>query len=440
MTFRGWLSNAIAPKAQDEELIYSPSDTTISQLLDYIGSGGDTDVLSVFGVGGRFSGRNQAISFPTFFRAVTLLSSMIAQVTTAGSLRIVDRDGRSIRTGTAQRVLDVFRESPDGITPAFSWMEDFAIDYLIEGNALSEISRGPRGNLVGLRRLTSWDAQTIRAANGDPVYKANLADGDDNDVRYLSVRDVAHVRWPRLTRAQSSQSSRRGFASSPVMLLKVALEIGTAGDKFIRDWYRAGGGAHRSNIGISFRGRLNDQQIEGINKLLDKMTASRNRPIIMPEGATFTNLSQSAQNKDQADLRDFQVSELGRIYGVPGPILNQQVTQWGSGVEQLAKFFWRFGLRQHVERVLAPLSYRTLPVGQRFEVDDTDLLRGDAASISALVMALSGSSQDETATREERRKMSGLPLEPEFGTLRETPPPEPPAPESDPDDSGGEEQ
>ena len=399
-----------------------PADATISQLLDYIGSGGDTNFLGLYGVG-TFGIRNASVSFPTFFRAVTLLSSMIAQITTSGSLRIMDIDGRVVKNATSRRVLQLFSHSLDNETAAYNWVEDWSIEYLIDGNALAEIVRGPRGSLAGLRHLTSYDADVIRASDGDRVYRARYADQDRlANKTYFAARNLVHVRWPRVLR-MSGGRNREGFASAPVNLMRVALEIGLEGDRYVREWYKAGGGAHSSNIGISLKQSLTPEHVEQFQKLFAQTTATR-APLLMGGGAGFTNLTQTAANKDQAQLRDFQVSELGRVYGIPGPILNQQVTQWGSGIEQLSKFFWRFGLRQHVERVLNALAFRVLPQGQRFGVDDADLLRGDADSVSKLLIATRGDAQtDEVATREERRIWAGLPLEPEHGTLKVRPEP-----------------
>ena len=411
-----------------------PADATISQLLDYIGSGGDTNFLGMYGVG-PFGIRNASVSFPTFFRAVTLLSSMIAQVLTSGSLRIMDIDGRVVKNATSRRILQLFAHSLDNETASFTWVEDWVIEYLIDGNALAEIARGPRGSLAGLRRLSSYDADIIRATNGDRVYRARYADEERSAGKaYFSDRNLVHVRWPRVIRPTGGKRAREAFAAAPVNLMRVALEIGLEGDRYVRDWYKAGGGAHRSNIGISMRQTLSPDHVEQFQKLFAQSTTSR-APLLMGGGASFTNLTQTASNKDQAQLRDFQVSELGRVYGIPGPILNQQVTQWGSGIEQLSKFFWRFGLRQHVERVLNALAFRVLTPGQRFGVDDADLLRGDADSVSKLLISTRGDAQtEEVATREERRIWAGLPLQPEHGELKDRP--EPVSPSNDSNNVG----
>ena len=101
-----------------------------------------------------------------------------------------------------------------------------------------------------------------------------------------------------------------------------------------------------------------------------------------------------------------------RIFGVPAPLVGEEASNFGAGVETLAKLFYRFACRQHVSRMIDAFGCRMLPPGHRFEVDETSLLRGDTNALSKFVMALAGSSQHQPiATQEEMRHMVGLPRE-----------------------------
>ena len=404
-------------ESQGEGGYWVPADTTWAQILDYVGNSGDNSPFGIYGVGVGGS-RNSALSYATLFRCVTLLSSMAAQAITQGSLRVVDNDGRTSKTPDAVRAIDVFQDFPDGVTPAYQWVEDWASDYLIDGNALAEIRRTRSRRLEAVYRFSSWDANTVPTSDGDFVYRGKYADRLDETLNYVSRRDMAHSRWPRLLRQTSSASVNRfNFAASPVAVMRPALQIGLAGDKFIREWYETGG-AHRSQLAISLRERLTSEQRDDLRTYLRQYSTSR-EPLVMGGGAQFTPLHQNAANRDQAELRAFQVQELARIYGVPAPVVNDNITQWGAGIEQLAKLLWRFGGRQHLDRLLAPLSSLALGPGKRFRIDDTDFLRGDSSAIAELLNATKGDAQSgETATVEERRIWAGLPLEPEHGILR----------------------
>ena len=78
------------------------------------------------------------------------------------------------------------------------------------------------------------------------------------------------------------------------------------------------------------------------------------------------------------------------------------------------KMAWRTGIRLHLDRFLAPYKTRLLLPGERFEVDPSEFVRGDASGIAELVRVLQGDAQhNPVASREELRHISGLPREPD---------------------------
>ena len=407
----GVFSKLFSPRQEAEV----PADVTIGQVLDAIGGGAYPGILTQFNISAADM-RNASMGFPAYLRVVTLLSGVMSELITNGSLRIYDRDGNIVKTERAKRVLDMFEHSPDGLTPAQTWVEDWCVDYLVEGNALCHVKRGVRNKLLGFDRLSVWDANTVQATDGSIVYRARMVGHTlTNEFKDVAGANVMHARWPRTLRhSASSTANRWNFAPPPVRLMRPSLEIGLAGDQYIKEWFE---GSNKSSIGIALKDR---QAIKSLPAIVESITdASKNRkPLIMPTDATFTNLNNNAANKDQDALREFQVSDVGRVYGVPGPILNQQVTQWGQGIEQLAKLFWKFCVRQHLMRMLEPAKFHLLLPGQRFDVDPTDLLRGDITSISSLITATRRDAQsDQIATIEEQRNWLGLPNMPESGEL-----------------------
>ena len=410
-----FISKMFGPRQQAEDV---PSDVTIGQILDAV-SGGAYPDLYQYGVSGNFGDvRNASMNFPAYFRVITLISGIVSELLSNGSLRIYDREGNLVKNESARRVLNLFEHSPDSMTPAQTWIEDWCIDYLVEGNALCEVIRGQRNRVVGLSRLSVWDANTVETTDGGIVYRVRRVGHTlTNEFTEIADMNIMHARWPRVLRYSASSSSNRwNFAAAPVRLMRPALEIGLAGDRYIKEWFE---GSNKSSIGIALKDRQAMKSLPAIVKAISE--ASKNRkPLVVPTEATFTNLANNAANKDQDALREFQVADVARIYGVPGPIMNQQVTSWGSGIEQLAKLFYKTCIRQHIMRMLEPAKFHLLQPGQRFDVDPTDLLRGDITSIASLITATRRDAQtDEVATPQEQRKWLGLPRSPEDGELRE---------------------
>ena len=398
---------------------YTKSELEISQLLNYVQNTGDKSLIGMYGVTAQGAIRNESVHFAVFFRVITLLSSVIAQLITNGHLRVLDRQGEVVDTTSARNVLDLLQYSPDGVIPASQFIEDIACDYLIDGNALIAIDR-TMGDVTSLKRLESSTAYIdLTSDKQDLVYRAH--DGynrmAESPFEAYASFNIIHCRWPLLI-SGSSVGHRAYFATAPVALMRPAMAIGLESDKYILDWYKTD--SPKSNVGISFEDSLQPEQLEQLRSQLDSGARSR-APLLIGNNAKFTNLNNTSTGagSSQAEQREFQVGEICRIYGVPGPLVNQQVTSWGSGIEQLSRLAFRFSMRQHVDRILNVMKFKLLPKGFTFSIDEMDLLRGDTAGIAAIIRATRGDAQSpEIATIEEQRMMAGLQIKPQYGELK----------------------
>ena len=343
---------------------------------------------------------------------------------TGGNLHIIDSEGRRRTSRRAKRVLEVLSTSPDeGITPSHTFIEDAVADYCLDGNALIVPSLSSDGMLQRLRRMSAWDSDMTYAKSGEPVYRLAAVDSALPEISAISAREVIHVRWPSLVRYASGHSIRRGFAMPPVIALRPALDIGLQGDDYIREWFRAGA---KTKLHVDFElppgKKFAPEQRTQASEWVKRFTSSREP--LTTFGAKSYRIDDTPQDREAKELRDFQVIEIARYFGIPGPVIGSMVTEWGPAIEQLAKLFWRFGLRHHMERFLAPFQVRLLRLGDRFWVDTTDLLRGDADAVSKLVTTLGESAQGPAYwTREEIRELSGKMIEP-MGTFGENTAPE----------------
>ena len=410
------------------------SGVELDDVIDSLNSGGYPPLQ----VGGRYFTRDLASSYATVFRCVTLLAGIIAELIVAGA-RVEDRDHRTVRSRQATRALDLLRETPDDISSAHAWLEDVITDYLLDGNAVV-FMEGPAQGPTKLRLMESWGARAHTSSGGVPVYEARESDFESSNLEMAPVQRVLHTRWPRLTGRRTGTSWRgRWFAAPPVQVLQTAISTGIQADRYVAEYF--GGatgseGAVRSRIGIVYPDAPKEEVQKTILKSIQGYTKSR-KPLLLFGGPTVTALKETPQDADAMKLREFQVREVGRAYGVPAPVLGENVTQWGQGIEQLARLFYRFGVRQHLGRVLASFGLRLLPAGERFMIDETELLRGDTEAISKLITATGGDAQRDRVLRvEEQRRLLGFnaedappprrgPPAPEPGA---TPPPGPPGP------------
>ena len=408
MNILDWIKTQFSPKAEQQESDYQfPRDATVAQILDAI-SGGYS-----FSIEGLPVTRNTAVRYITLHRCVSLIAGAISQLVCGGSMKIVDQDEKELKTKYAQSVLEILTHSADGgITPSLCFIEDVVADYALDGNSLLDPSFDSRGMLTRLRRMRPWDSQLIASRTGAMVYRTSPADGN-YATEYIAARRMIHVRWPRLLRYGQNVSTRDGFSLAPVQALGLALEIGLGGDTYVKDWFMMG---PKSNLHFDLQPiegvqRPTPKQQEEIKKRIIESTMKR-QPVVT-YNTKSTQIEDHPQSREAAALREFTVQEVARFYGVPLPLLSVSIRTWGAAVnEQIGKLGYRWGVKLHLNRILASLQVRLLRPGQRFIIDPTELVKGDAEGIKDLINALQGDAQRRPiATREELRYIAGLPRE-----------------------------
>ena len=405
-----------------------PAGTTISQILDYVGGSGDNWPLDFYSFGVGVS-RNSAVTYAALYRTVTLVAGVVAQLIAGGSLSVIDPDGRRRSGRRVDRVLELLTWSPDGgDTSASQMIEDAMCDYLLDGNALLVPSLDSQGYPTGMRRMLPWDSDITVGKSGGRMYRVSPVDSPATE--YHASRDVLHVRWPHVLRYGRSRSTREGFAVAPVVAMRPALSIGLHGDRYIQRWFQRGaqGKLHVDHDIPEGTQRPTPEQLGELRDWVHSSVGSQ-KPLVTV-GAKSSMISDTPQDREAGNLRVHQAQEVAAAYGVPPPLVGMMVTEWGQGIAELARLFYRFGAKQHAERFLAPFQTRLLRPGDRFHLDLTDMLRGNPDEISKLLMAVQGDAQrTPIATLTELRRIAGLTADPvgEFAQPLVQPPVPPPA-------------
>ena len=407
-----------------------PADTTWSQILDYAAGTGDLDITDLF----AFKGRDGTIlHYPTLWSVVTRLSALVGQLVSR-TLWVEGPDGERVDTRRANAAVRLLRGSPDGRLPSMTWWADISADFFTDGDGLARIVRsGNTGEPMGLVRLSPWDAGAQVEADGSVKYR-----GRDADVGmgqgYYPERDVVHARWPRVRRQRAGAGaggSRWLFSVGPIVVARAASATGNAATEYVRQWFESSG-AHRAGYAISMKPMIPPRQREEVRKYLRSLAKSR-EPLVMGGGATITQLNPAPQSEATQKLREFQLRDVCRIYGVQPAALGEAVTGVGSTVAEVSRMMWRFGLSQHMDSILSPFSQRLLTNGNQFRVDPLMMLRGDPAGLAGLVTATAGDAQrDPILTREELRQTLGFPRD-ASGTFLTTRSDTPPASDEGPD-------
>ena len=362
--------------------------------------------------------RKRAVSYGPLFRAVTLTAQSLAWMVTEGHLRVTRMDGTDVNSRRSKRILDLMAGLPDGIRPAETLWADAGVDYAVFGNGLLEVVRDMSDVPVGLRLL---EASTARTNEGlaDPeafMYSAARSYTNDSTPRDFHHRDVIHFRWP-LIGDSTGHNQSVGLAESPLRLLDRDIRLGIASDMFVLDYFSGGSGGVKSKLAVGIKNSLDPDQWTRLEKHVERYKQGRG-PLIIPGDPNFTTLNESPSDAETGELRKRQAVSTGRIYGIPSPLMSEEGSTWGSGIDALIRGYYRFGLRPHLMALLSACRIKLLLRGEKFAINELAVNRGDPNKVAVLLRALQGDAQrDQLASTEELRLIAGLPGQPK-GELR----------------------
>lgn len=357
--------------------------------------------------------RDDALEYVPLSRCITLLVNQCAELV-SGGLRVVDRNGDLVDTEYSKHALRMLQETPNGYQSGHDFIRAIASDFLIDGNSLVLVERSDmvdRGGTARIRALSRLDSDTATVVIGDSmnglssvVYHTRRY--GNNTIEVLPASKIAHAVIMPPPSSTGDGSQRQFFSRSSLYYLRKAIYIGRKSDAWVGDFFDEGA---RNNMAISFPMEMSKEMQERQVKAYNHTLTNKRSPLFLWGGATVQTLNPTPQDADANVLREYGVQEIGRFYGVPAPLIGLHVTQWGSGIEQLARLHYRFSARQHLGVILDSLSFRILPNGQRFEVDSAQEVRGDTEAMAKLASAVKPSPNGPAImSLNELRKTMGL--------------------------------
>lgn len=354
---------------------------------DPSGRPGSIDELLRHGGGGEtWSGAivtpRTALMNSVVWRCVDLISGSLAMLPWA--LERVEPGGR--RVEDLAHPLSALLARPNG------WQTDYEFRRLLQywvltrdGGAVAYLVRS-RGVVTGL-----WPVHP------DRVTCEQL---DDMSLRYTISRkdgsrlvcgseDVLHLR---------ALSTDGVDSLAPANQARQAIGLAVQAEKAAARLFRNGvmvGGI------LSAKNKLSKESREDLKLQLETLYSgadNANKWLVTDGDMTAAQRGASASDNQHAEARAMQVEEILRFFGVPRPLAMVDETSWGSGVEQLATLFVRFGLSQWFtawEQALARSCLRPEERRRyRIAIDENYLLRGtikDQADYFAKALGSGGS-------------------------------------------------
>jgi HK97 family phage portal protein len=287
-----------------------------------------------------------------------------------------------------------------GVSTAIVFYETLVIHLLSWGNAYIVKIRDALGRVSALDLLMPcdvmprWTDRTPENPSGKEFWVIQ-----NGIIHIATPKDVIHVR-------AMGQSLLQGI--SPIGAARQALGLSVAAEEYGARLF--GSGNLMSGI-VTTDQRLRQGDAEKLrDRWREKMSGLSNAydVTVMDAGARFQPISIPPEDSQFIQTREFAVTEIARLYGIPPHMLGQVTTStsWGTGIEQQSIGFNVYTLRPWVTRIEQSLSNELLParVNCRFNVNE--LLRGDSQAEITAHQAAILSGQEKV---NEARAARGLP-------------------------------
>lgn len=357
----------------------------------------------------RMGGTSTRASLETaaVYRCVSLISSTLGML----PMRLLQRDenGEFTREAVDHPLWPILCEEPNFSQSAYTFKKLLTVQMLTHGNGYARIARTGK-RVAGLVPMDPGAVSPRQLRDGSIEYAATTKNGSV----VLRQDEVLHV----------FDTSIDGV--SGVSVLKLAADA----VQLSSDTCGALGRIYRT--GVSATGALTHPQklsSETKQRLRTQLEEKFSGPgkaggwFILDEGMKAEPIVVSPRDAQMIETARHAVEDIARFFGVPRPLLGLDDTSWGSGVEQLATLFVRFGMsplfscwEQAVSRALLTREDRRQ---YKVDIDERELLRGSMKDQGEFfARALGAGGHRPWMEPNEVRDLTGLVRKPDGGGLQ----------------------
>ena len=295
---------------------------------------------------------------------------------------------------------------------ALAW-EFVVASYLLHGDGFAKIIRNAYAEIVGLlpihpSRVTigvTPDAmRLVYAVETDPAVTGGKAERE-----ILDQDDVLHVAGFGFDGVRGLSMLKNG--------LRMAGSVAMATQDYAARFFA---NSARPDFVLTADGNVSPESVQLLrDQLEERFTGAQNahKPMIMTNGLKPTVISLPLDDLQLLQLRQFQIEDIARIFGVPPFMIGhtEKTTSWGSGVESMGAGFVKFTLRAHLNKFENEINRKFFRTASRVAAfDTTELERADTKSLfEAFRIALGRAGEPGFMTKEEVRERLNLKRKPE---------------------------
>ena len=337
-----------------------------------------------------------ALRLIAVFRCVELISG------TCAALPL-----KAYRRGARARVDAPVLDDPHPELTAFEVWETGYADLLLWGNAYFRKLRDGTGRIRYLWPIhpSRVDPQFIDPTDANPGGKV------------FAIADRSGVQQP-YTSYEILQIPGLGYDGlkglSRIQLAKQALGVGLAAEEYAARFF--GSGTHMSGI-LTSDATIDENKAKEIKARWREKVGGLKKAheiAVLGGGAKFQPISMPAKDAELLASRNFTVTEIARLFGLPPYAIGdvEKSTSWGTGIEQQKIGLVQFTLQpSYLTRVEQRLTKEVLlNPGVYAEYTIEGLLRGDAkarASFYEAMVRIRAMNPNEVRARENLEPYDG---------------------------------
>ncbi|MCP2265565.1 phage portal protein [Promicromonospora thailandica] len=264
-----------------------------------------------------------------------------------------------------------------GVTTPFEMWETVVAHQATRGNAFVRKVRTRDGRLTSLVPIHP-DRVEVKVADGAlvgmPWVKKFVIDGKQDSA--LTTHEIMHI--PGL-----SMDGVRGI--SKIENLRRTFQVAQTAEDVAARMFEDG----LMQSGFLYTDKaVNEEQSQILRARWRAKTGASNAGdiVILDNGAKFDRLPLSPSDAQFLESRKFSTSEIARIFGLPGWIINDQEksTSWGTGMEQQFISFVVLALKPYFHRIEQRVTREICdPKTEKAEFKIEGLLRGDSTARAA---------------------------------------------------------
>lgn len=266
-------------------------------------------------------------------------------------------------------------EEPDPLDPSVTRVSHFQqviLSILRDGNSFTFVSP----SVFDVRRLEVLNPKLVQVKKpaGTNIPEYHIQDSQGHVIAQLSPLEIIHIAPFR------KPGELRGL--DPIAAAQEGIGVGLAAERFTSRYFASG--ASMPGF-ITIPGDATPQQITDMDQSLRRAKGGwRNAGVLgfLTGGASYIPSGISPKESDLSVIRQYQVEEICRMYGIPPHMLGVANRDNSlASVEQRSLDYINHGLRHYVEPI--EIGYRRLiPGGANtyIKFNMAGLLRGDLVS------------------------------------------------------------